>query len=288
MKNPTATRRSTAPARSRVRAAACLAALLVPAAGAAPLLAQFDERELARRPEWETFLAEAEIVSAKQMTEDQGVTEPYQLTLRLGAVERQALWKNPEGRQGGFWEGWTYEIAAYRIDKLLGVNCVPPTAMRRFNKNRGSIQLWVDTWMDVKKKEEEGIKVPGASLAHWNRMTYLQRAFDNLIANEDRHQKNLLITETWKLLLIDHSRSFRTSKRFTRQLQFGDEQPMKQLPRSFVAKLRELDKATLSEAVGDVLRDGEIEAVMARRQLILDVIDRDIAARGERAVLWGD
>jgi hypothetical protein len=273
---------------SRLRATAFPVALLFLAATAGPLAAQFDEQELARRPQRETFLAEAEIVASEQMGKEQGVTQPYLLTLRLGDVQRQALWKNPEGRQGGFWEGWTYEIAAYRIDKLLGVNCVPPTVERRFNKSRGSLQLWIDTRMDVKKKEEEGIKVPGASLAHWNRMTYLQRAFDNLIANEDRHQKNLLITEDWKLLLIDHSRSFRTSKRFTRKLQFGDEQPMKQLPRSFVAKLRELDKATLNEAVGDFLRDGEIEAVMARRQLILDVIDRDIAARGEQAVLWHD
>lgn len=264
-----------------------LAALLGLAA-AAPLLAQFDDEELSRRPDWERFLAEAEIVASERMEKEQGVTEPYRLTLRLGEVERRALWKNPAGRQGGYWEGWTYEIAAYRLDKFLGVNCVPPTVERRFNKSRGSLQLWVDVWMDVKKKEADRIKVPGAQLAHWNRMTYLQRAFDNLIGNEDRHQKNLLITEDWKLILIDHSRSFRTTKKFRRNLQFDEKMPMKQLPRSFVSRLRELDEASLHEVVGDSLRDGEVDAVMARRQLMLDVIDRDIAARGERAVLWGD
>ena len=37
------------------------------------------------------------------------------------------------------------------------------------------------------------------------------RVFDELIANTDRNQGNMLIDKQWKLWLIDHTRGFRTT-----------------------------------------------------------------------------
>jgi hypothetical protein len=123
---------------------------------------------------------------------------------------------------------------------------------------------------------------------HFNRAYYLQRAFDNLIANEDRHQNQYLITEDFRMLLIDHSRSFRTSGKFTKNLinTKKNRKEMKQLPAEFVEKLRALDFDMIREAVGEYLTDKEIEAVLKRRDLILKEVDARIEDLGEDKVLY--
>lgn len=260
-----------------------LAALIL---AAAPLSAQFTDEEVARRPELEKILVEARVIAGEQLPKSEGVTLPYKLKISHDGVEYTALWKNPSGRMGGFWEGWEYEIAAYLLDKHMGLNMVPATVEREYEGKRGSIQIWADYWISGREKQEKKIAVPPANLNHWNRMTYLQRAFDNLIGNEDRHLGNILVTKDWRVLLIDHSRSFRTGKRYTKKLEYGDDKPMKSLPRGFVEALRALDAETLGSVVGGYLKQQEMEAVLARRALMLEAIDREIAARGEAAVLY--
>ena len=165
--------------------------------------AQFLDEERAEKEEWEKFLQEAEIVDSYQMTGPEAVTEPWVLTLEKDGVKRQALWKDAEGRQKGFFENWRGEIAAYHIDKLLGLNMVPPTVEKRFRKERVSCQLWIDETKTLKDKVEQDIKTPQAKIPSWNRALYKQRTFDNLIANVDRHQKQFLITNDFRILLCD-------------------------------------------------------------------------------------
>ncbi len=263
--------------------AACLAAM--------PALAQFTPEELAERDRWESFLETAEIVAAEQMSQSEGVTEPYKLTLRQGDVERHALWKNARGRMGGFWEGWQYEVAAYRLDKYLGLGMVPPTVERRFREEPGSAQLWVQAWSNMMEVTDKKLSPPPEKIRDWNNATYLQRAFDNLVANTDRHMRNILVTEDWRMILIDHSRAFRVGKRHTKRLIFdersrGGPKLMKRLPRRFVEKLRALDLETLKGVVGEYLSESEMEAVLARRDLMLEAIERQIAKNGEAAVLY--
>ena len=105
-----------------------------------PALGQFTAAELAARSDWETFLREAEIVDRVQMEREEGVTRPWKLTLRRGEVVRYALWKDASGIRGGFWEGWKYEIAAYLLDKRLGVGMVPPTVEKALDGRPGSCQ----------------------------------------------------------------------------------------------------------------------------------------------------
>jgi hypothetical protein len=260
-----------------------------PPAGMAAL--QFLPEELAQREKWEAFLEKAEVVASKQMTGSEAVTSPWVLTLKLGDVSHRGLWKNAEGRMGGYWEGWTYEIAAYRLDKHFGLGMVPPTVERRFQGDRGSCQYWVDGCISLKEKEEKRIKVPPAKVPGWNRATYLQRFFDNLIANEDRHENQILITPDWRMILIDHSRSFRTSGKFTKGLIFSARSPdgpklMSELPRALFEKLKALDFAAVRSAVGDYLTDEEIRAVLVRRELLLAEIDRLVKVNGEDKVLY--
>lgn len=253
--------------------------------------AQFLEDEIAEKKKWEQFLKEAEIVDFYQMTGPEAVTEPWVLTLEKDGVKRQALWKDAEGRQKGYFENWRWEIAAYRLDKLLGLNMVPPTVEKRFRKERGSCQLWIDDTMTLKDKVEQDIKTPAVKIPSWNRALYLQRTFDNLIANIDRHQKQFLITNDFRILLCDHSRSFRTSKKYTKSLIYDEnfnEGPrlMKELPRRLYENIKMLKFDKVKDTNGEYLTDAEIEALLKRKDLIVSWIENRIAEVGEDKVLY--
>ncbi len=256
-------------------------------------IAQFTKEEVADREKWEEFLKTAEIVAQDQPFESrEAVTDPWVLTLEKDGVTNNAIWKDVAGRAKGFMENWKWEIAAYRLDKHLGLNMVPPTVERRFQGNRGSCQLWITSMMSLKKKFEDKIKTPSYRVFNWNRAFYKQRAFDNLIANEDRHQNQYLITEDWRMILIDHSRSFRTSKKFTKKLIYDEkykEGPtfiMKELPRALYEKIKSLNAEVIKNAVGEYLTDKEIEAMLVRKDLIIKWVEGRIKKMGEDKVLY--
>ncbi len=256
-------------------------------------IAQFTKEEVADREKWEEFLKTAEIVAQDQPFEKrEAVTDPWVLTLEKDGVKKDAIWKDVEGRQKGFFENWRWEIAAYRLDKHLGLNMVPPTVEKRFQGNRGSCQLWITSMMSAKKKFEDKIKTPSYRIFNWNRALYKQRALDNLIANEDRHQNQYLITEDWRMILIDHSRSFRTSKKFTKKLIYDEkhkENPsfiMKELPRALYEKIKSLNAEVVKDVVGEYLTNKEIEAVLVRKDLIVKWVEDRIKKLGEDKVLY--
>jgi hypothetical protein len=253
------------------------------------LNAQFTPEEIADRPKLEEFLRTAEIVRSKDIGE--GVTKPSKLDMKREDEEHSGCWKNPSGKQKGFLEGWQYEIAAYEMDKLLGLHMIPPTVEREFNGKRGSLQFWITGEMSDLERMEQGIKIPQDKLESWNRQKYLTRAFDCLIANEDRTQQNIRYKKDWRTILIDHSRSFRYSEKFQKQLVFGKngllaQKLFRRLPRKFVERVRSLNFDKIRNAVGTYLTDEEINAVLARKQLLLGEIEEMIKEKGEANVLY--
>jgi hypothetical protein len=268
---------------------AAAAGLLAAATGASR--GQSRPEEIALRPEWETFLASAEIVGRVRLTGLGAVSEPWVLTLRGGGTERKALWKDIEGKPRGVLDCWRYEIAAYRLDKLLGLGMVPATVERRDGNRAGSCQLYAEDAEPLRDRVKKlGILTP-AGLAAWRRGSYVQQAFDNLIGNSDRSQGNILLTPDWRWVLIDHSRAFRTEDSYTKALPFTpeklpDAEIMRELPRVLVEKIRALDEAAVSAAVGPYLVKKEIRALMARRSLLLAWIDAEIARVGEDKFLY--
>jgi len=255
------------------------------------LLAQFTAEEVAQRAQWEDFLKTADIIKEFHMVGPESVTSPWRLTLQKGDLTHDGLWKNASGRMGGYIEGWQYEICAYLLDKELGLNMVPPTVERRFHGDRGSLQYWINDCMTLKEKEAKKVKTPSYKVYYWNHATYLQRFWDNLIANEDRHTNQILITKDWRWVLIDHSRSFRSSGKFTKDLIWTERHPegpklMSELPRAIVEKIKALTFEQIKGVTGDYLTDAEIKAVLIRRDLILKEVERLIKKNGEENVLY--
>jgi len=264
------------------------------AAAPRPAAAQFRPEEIAQREAQEEFLRTAEIVRSEPIGE--GVTKPFKLYLKKGDVEGKAAWKNPHGQMGGYLEGWQYEIAAYRLDKLLGLNMVPPAVEREFKGKRGALVLWAESKYSLLEVAEQGIRIPDEALDHTEKMKYIARAWDSLVANEDRTQQNVLYTEDWRMILFDHSRAFRSTGEFVKRLMFGRDgikvssqgKPwlFRSLPRWFIDRIKGLTFENIQAAVGETLKDREIKAILTRRDLLLAEVDGMVKELGEAAVIY--
>jgi hypothetical protein len=104
--------------------------------------------------------------------------------------------------------------------------------------------------------------------------------FDELIQNRDRNQGNTIYTTDWTTWMIDHTRGFRLNKNL------GKPDELIRVERTLYDNLKKLTAASLTAAVGKQLRKSEVEAVIARRDLIIKHFDARIAKVGERAVLY--
>jgi hypothetical protein len=268
--------------------------VLLAAALPTAVRAQFLPDQIAQRPAHEEFLRTAEIVRFEEIGE--GVTKPYKLYLRKDGVELKAAWKNPRGMQQGYLEGWQYEIAAYGLDKLLGLNMVPPAVEREFQGKKGALVLWAENKYSLLKIVDEGIRIPDEAKDHTEKMKWLARAWDSLIANEDRTQQNILYTADWRVIIFDHSRAFRCQGEFAKKLMFGrdgikrgangDPFLFRRLPVWFVDRIKTLTYENIQKAVGPTLTDREIKTILVRRDLLLKEIDQMIKEQGQAAVLY--
>jgi len=254
--------------------------------------AQFKPEEVVNYAKWEDFLQTAKIIDQKQQSKSEGVTRPWVLTLEKDGVTQKASWKNPTGSPEGYQESWKTEIAAYRLSKYLGLDMVPPTVEKERDGKKGACQLWVTPWKNFEEIIGEKLQAKGIQYSYFIRKLCLQRAFDNLVDNIDRHRRNYLITEDWRIILIDHGRAFMTDKKYNEKLIYDENNKesknfiMDQLPRAFVEKLKSLDAASVKSAVGDYLTDEEIKATLKRRDLMIAWLDGHIKEKGEQYVLY--
>jgi hypothetical protein len=166
---------------------------------------------------------------------------------------------------------------------------VPVYVERKFAKPNqkkavpGSLSLWADHRTNLLKMMKAGENFPASALESSDRMKLIFRVWDCLIANIDRTQQNILITDDWRVILIDHSRAFQSDDPFDKQLMFGvngifklpDGRPFlfNDVPREFIDKIRTLDAAAIKKAVGPYLTNKEIKAIIARIPLIMKEID---------------
>jgi hypothetical protein len=224
-----------------------------------------------REREYEEFLAKAPLVRFE--TVPVGVTKPQRGFFAPGGLAASAVFKPlPPRRDKGFFESYKSEIAAYRLDKLLGLGMVPPTVEKIAQRQVGSAQLWVERCSLLKSKS--GQQAP--DLKAWNRQVYRQRVWDNLVANIDRNEGNLLVDDQWNLVLIDHSRAFTGFK----QLKY----PMIRIDRPFYQRLKEITPEELDRELRGLLIDG-LKPLLKRRDAIIAHFDGLIEQRGEAAVL---
>ena len=233
------------------RRASILIAVSVLVAAIVPAVAQQAVPESARTwigraEQIEQFMREAEVVDIEDI--GTGVTNPQRAELAPGGpVARIAFKPIRPGNYHGHFESYESEIAAYKLDKLLGLGMVPPTVEKRIAGDVGAAVMWA---APTRSFAEFGgpPTAPAAQTAKWNYQLIRAKMFHNLIYNKDPNLGNWLVDPAWNLILIDNSRAFTTPTRMVHKLTRVDQD----LWDRFMA----LDEATLKAALGTWLGDG--------------------------------
>ncbi|HUF47708.1 MAG TPA: hypothetical protein VMM93_07815 [Vicinamibacterales bacterium] len=247
-----------------------------------------ETREVFQGPAAEEFLLRARFTRIVDI--NIGVTAPQKVTLQRDGVTRMALFKTIDVQKTGatpladgtfevaFQDSWRTEVAAYEVDKTIGLGMVPATVRRTIRSKDGSLQWWVESMMPEAQRVRESVRPPDAEA--WNNVMYKMRLFDRLIYNTDRHLNNVLVTSDFDLRLIDHSRSFRPFD----EVQTFD--GLTKFSRSLLEGMTRLEFADLKKRLGRYLSDRQIRALLARRDQILAHVAERVAAEGEAAVLY--
>jgi len=228
---------------------------------------------IGRYAEAEDFLRTAPIERVTDIPV--GVTKPKRAFFAPGGIAGSAAVKHlPMGQRAGFWEAHKSEIAAYELDRLLGLDLVPPTVERRVGSDLASVQLWVEGCRVLKDVDQKQCTKP----VEWAIQVCRQRVFDNLISNIDRNAGNMLVDGEWNIVLIDHSRAFGSDR-------MPFEKEMTRIDRAFFERLKALDEASVMKQVRPwVLGDGTARAILKRRDKIVAQFDKLARERGEAVV----
>ncbi len=223
----------------------------------------------------ERFLLNAKVIRTKAA--GKGITGSLRATLTDGVLthdahiqiidEAKREFRTDQGTEFNFRDSWNFNLAAYKIDRLIGLNLVPVTVERRWRSALGSFTWWVD---DVQMDEGERLKkkLNSPYPQEWNEEMQLVRLFDQLIYNIDRNLGNLVITNDWTIWAIDHTRAFRTHATLKTPGNIA------RCDRKVLEGLKALDKATLRKATGEYLQTFEIDSLLKRRDLIVAMIEQ--------------
>jgi len=217
-----------------------------------------------------------------------GVTLPRRATLEYKGVTHDAAIQTIDISQRefqtamttelNFRDTWKYNVAGYELAKILELNMVPPYVERPVGGRAASLSWWVDNTMMESDRYHRKLSAP--DVESWNHQMYAVRVWHELIYDTDPNLTNLLITKDWQLWIIDFTRAFRLYK------ELRDPKDLVQCDRKLLAKIRTLDENMLREKLSRWLTKSEIDGLVARAAKIVKFFDKEVAAKGEGAVLY--
>jgi hypothetical protein len=232
--------------------------------------------------EMEAFLLKATITNTR--TAGKGVTGSTRVTLKDGRTTHDAqvqsvdiyksVFQAGKASEVNFRDTYRYNIAGYRLARLIGLNTVPMSVPREVNGTMSSVTWWLD---DVMMEEGDRVKkkTVGPDPQRFAKQIQVMKIWDELIQNKDRNAGNVLWTRDWTLWLIDHTRAFRLDPK----LQNPSDLP--RCERGLLDGMRQMTAESLAKAVGDSLTKQEQEAVMARRDQLVRHFDERVAKFGD-------
>ncbi len=217
----------------------------------------------------EKFLSEGRI--EKMEAVPVGVTKPQRATLEAGGPAMRFAWKPlTPGYSKGYMESYKAEIAAYKLDRMLDLHMVPPIVERAISGKLGAAVLWIENTKGWSIQQP-----PQGPEPRWSIELTRMKMFDQLIANIDRNQGNLLYDDDWHLFLIDHSRAFTDRKDLKGVAALG------RVDRQLWAKMSALTMADLEAGLGTWVGNKEKKALLQRRDKMDQEIKRLVAKRGD-------
>lgn len=228
--------------------------------GSTPTSVQHHQRRVGIRPDdmtpadLEQILANGQIVARRDDAEGQEFVELVEGESRITAM----FSPNPRNKD------FSAPVAAYRLDRLLGLDMVPVTVVRVVDGKKGALQFV------PQGTEDEGQRsASGAGSAAWCPMQRQWNAmyiFDTLIHNDGRLQLNMRYSrDNWQLILTGNANAFDSKNRKPKYL---EDAPL-EYSSGWTAALTALTDDKLSRNLADVLDKRRLAALSKRRDLLL-------------------
>jgi len=236
------------------------------------------------------FLLTAKIVSSKGSKK--GKTGTSRLTLSDGVRthdasfqpidEHKTMMQFANGqREMNFVDSYKYNIAAYQLAEMLGLEDIIPVYVERtWQGTTGSLSWWLPVQMDEADRLKQKIPVPDSAGDTWNKQMYKIRVFDALVYDNDPNLTNVLVSQDWKPWRIDFTRAFRLSK------DLRDPKDLVRCDRALLEKLKALNTERVTQQTKSYLTKSVVQALMARRDKIVETFQKLIAQKGENEVLY--
>ena len=210
----------------------------------------------------------------------------YERFLRTAAIDRtrgttQRVFFEPGGLAAGgglHADGYKGEIAGYRMDRVLGLDMVPPTVEVSLDGHKTSLKLWVLNTRPLKHIDEGTAGAPDP--ARWTRQLHRAYAFADLVANVDAAEGSPLVDAQGNLILLDYSLAFTS----TLAHPFALGERLNQIDRPFFDSLKRLNKTTVERAIGDLVDAGAIDALLTRRDAIVKAFETLAGQKGAALV----
>ena len=237
------------------------------------------------------FLQHAKIIDSK--LEKKGKSSASHLTLSDGKVTYEASFQPIDEKKtrgpapnGGielnFRDYWGYDIAGYRVAKLLAMDDMVPVYTERKWKGATGALSWriSNIQFDEADRYTRKIPVPADLLDRWNKQMYKVRVLDQLLYDADANLTNVQITNDWKIWRIDFTRAFRL------QHDLRNPKDLVQCDRQLLTRLRQLSYDQVLETTKSYLSKDEVKALIARRDKIVAYFDKLVVQKGESEVLY--
>jgi hypothetical protein len=217
-----------------------------------------------------------------------GTSKPRKLLLEQDGVSLHAIFRTVDNKafnvntgashQVMLRDSFRYEVAAYELSRLLGLDNVPPAVLREVDGQPGSVQLWIEQAPSLADLDEQGTKPPSAQYVDLQKLVIV--VFDNLVYNFDRNTGNMLVDRSGKLWFVDHTRTF------TRMGALPGSEYIVVCDRKLWQQLKAVDKDQLKRALGPYLDGGQLTALIKRQKTLIRHIEKLIKKKGEGEVLF--
>ena len=234
------------------------------------------------------FLRSASIESEEDIPT--GVTKPRKAILEKDGVRMRAALRDFEETFTGqrfervFYarlrDSFTFDVPAYELSRLMGLDNVPPVTFRRLGSRRVTLQIWLEGGMMERDRVANSLAPPSAQ--RHRQQVQNMKVFDSIVGNIDRHTGNYMADDDGDFWLIDHSRSF---------VRNADDMPYLEeivaCERRLFERIKTLAREEILSVTSPTLTASEVDWILRRRDKVVAHIENLIETRGgEGAVLF--
>lgn len=236
------------------------------------------------------FLAGAEVVGEPESFDEAALTGPVRVSLTDGVRTFRAVFKHEDTKYQEFRfsdgrevrqarDSYRHEIAAYEVDRMLGLGVVPPCVERKIGSRTGSLCFWVEGSMTEAERRTRGLQ--STDPVRYKGQLREIELFQQFIGDLDYSDlRNLVVDERLRIHKVDSSMAFDANPELLTGLYSS------RMSRRLLEALEALEKKTLNERLKPWLHKDQRSALWERRDRILKRAGQLVADYGEERTLY--